>query len=225
MDVAHIPDYLLIAMREGWMKVATQKRSLIMSERILEAAFEIFSTKGYHATKIADITELAGCSVGIFYKRFGDKEGLFFTLQHRYFAASRKRYELISKADASQAISSVVRGFISRAIDTMSSNVGFIKAQVELGLTNPQIADARLENVSLATDHFLSLLVSRGMLPDQKEFRNKLRQVIRTIYATLTHIVLFGPGPYALGDKRLEDVLAEMFTDFFREEEKLREAS
>lgn len=188
-----------------------------MADRILEAAFQVFSTKGYHATKVTDVTDLAECSVGIFYKRFKDKEGLFFTLQHRHFSTIRKDYELISRADASQPVAEIARVWISNAAQRMSANTGFIKAQVELALTNPKVAEARLENVLLVTDHFLMVLDSRGEVTDREDVSQRLMLVVRMIYAMLTHIVLFGPAPFPLGDKRLEDSLTQILTEFVRE--------
>ena len=89
------PDYLEVAEKEGWVNPVAQKRSREMCERILTAAFEVFSEKGYGDTNVSEITRLAGCSVGIFYKRFSDKEGLFFTLQHSYFRGSHRRFDMI----------------------------------------------------------------------------------------------------------------------------------
>jgi AcrR family transcriptional regulator len=44
--------------------------------RILAAALEVFTEKGYAATTIADVRERSGASVGSIYHHFGDKEGI-----------------------------------------------------------------------------------------------------------------------------------------------------
>ncbi|MGO8880911.1 MAG: TetR family transcriptional regulator [Desulfomonilaceae bacterium] len=44
---------------------------------IVEAAVQIFSQKGYHRTKIQDITNALGISTGTFYIYFGNKRDLF----------------------------------------------------------------------------------------------------------------------------------------------------
>jgi AcrR family transcriptional regulator len=219
-NITEIPDYQKTAMREGWMKPATQQRSLDMAERILEAAFQVFSAKGYRATKISDVATLADCSVGIFYKRFADKEGLFFTLQHRHFSASRKRFELILEAKDADVPEVIFRGFVQRSLKNMLLNTGFIKAQIELALTEPRVAKARLENIVLVADKFMQVLVPRGELPDTKEVRSSLEMAVRVVYATITHIVLFGPGPYPLNDKRVVDNLTEVLVGFLHEEKK-----
>jgi AcrR family transcriptional regulator len=45
--------------------------------RIVEAAVQIFSQKGYHRTKVQDITNSLGISTGTFYIYFGNKRDLF----------------------------------------------------------------------------------------------------------------------------------------------------
>jgi AcrR family transcriptional regulator len=45
--------------------------------RIVEAAVQVFSQKGYHRTKVQDITNALGISTGTFYIYFGNKRDLF----------------------------------------------------------------------------------------------------------------------------------------------------
>jgi AcrR family transcriptional regulator len=220
MSMVELPDYLRVAMQEGWAKPATQQRSQEMCERILEAAFEIFSARGYNATKISDVASLAGCSVGIFYKRFTDKEGLFFTLQHRHFSAGRKRFDLILKAKDTDTPEMIFRGFVEGSLPRMLASTGFIKAQVELVLTDPKVADARMQNVTLVADRFMQVLATKGELPDTKETRTKMEMAVRVVFATMTHIVLFGPGPYPVKDKRVIETLTEILVGFLHEEQK-----
>jgi AcrR family transcriptional regulator len=219
MSAMEQSDYLKVAAEEGWLKSATQKRSSDMCERILEAAFVVFSEKGYRDTNIVDITGLAGCSVGIFYKRFTDKEGLFFTLQHRHFSGSRARFDMITDARDTDTTADIFRGFVNRSRKFMFANTGFIKAQVELALKNPKVADARKANLVYAADRLMQVLVSRGELPDSKELRKKLELAVRVVFATLTHMVLFGPGPYPIKDKRVLENLTDILVGFLHEEQ------
>jgi len=46
-------------------------------ERIIRAAIELFSTRGYHRTGVKDITDSLGCSTGTFYLYFESKRDLF----------------------------------------------------------------------------------------------------------------------------------------------------
>lgn len=59
------------------MKPALQKRSREKAGRMLKAGHMLVENHGYDGMRISDIAKEAGCSVGIFYERFGDKENFF----------------------------------------------------------------------------------------------------------------------------------------------------
>ena len=59
------------------MRPALQKRSREKANRMLNAGRQLVQEHGYDGMRIADIARLAGCSVGAFYERFGDKERFF----------------------------------------------------------------------------------------------------------------------------------------------------
>jgi AcrR family transcriptional regulator len=46
-------------------------------ERILEAAFEEFSTRGFAGSRVDDIADKARCNKALLYQYYGDKESLF----------------------------------------------------------------------------------------------------------------------------------------------------
>ena len=55
-----------------------QKRSEITRQKILSAAHELFSEKGYHSTNITEIASRAGVSIGGLYGRYSDKLEIFY---------------------------------------------------------------------------------------------------------------------------------------------------
>jgi AcrR family transcriptional regulator len=58
-------------------RVVTTNQKERRRDDILKAASRVFTQKGYHGTKVSDITEAAGISTGTFYFYFGDKLELF----------------------------------------------------------------------------------------------------------------------------------------------------
>lgn len=75
MDSVEIADDLGRAPQQG--------RSRRTMERIIEAAEELFGEHGYDGASVAEIVRRAQSSVGAFYSRFKDKEGLFLHLHAR----------------------------------------------------------------------------------------------------------------------------------------------
>src|SRR5271157_2589233 len=70
---------------EGWIKGVTRMQEVAITtkakdakrQRIDEAAVHVFSQKGYHRTRVQDITNALGISTGTFYIYFGNKRDLF----------------------------------------------------------------------------------------------------------------------------------------------------
>jgi AcrR family transcriptional regulator len=61
-------------------EVATGAAKRATKEKILEAALEVFSTKGYYLATVEEIAELAGLGKGTVYRYFANKETLFHEL-------------------------------------------------------------------------------------------------------------------------------------------------
>jgi TetR/AcrR family transcriptional repressor of nem operon len=53
-------------------------------EQIIDRAMELFWTRGYEATSVADLTEELGVHPGSLYRTFGDKHALFLRALTRY---------------------------------------------------------------------------------------------------------------------------------------------
>ena len=53
--------------------------------RLLKAAREVFSQKGFHAATVDDITKAAGVAKGTFYLYFAEKPAIFYELMQGFF--------------------------------------------------------------------------------------------------------------------------------------------
>lgn len=61
-------------------------KALVTQQKLLEAGAEVFARAGYEATRVADITELAGVAHGSFYRYFEDKDSILQELLVRLYA-------------------------------------------------------------------------------------------------------------------------------------------
>lgn len=73
-------------------------------KQILEAAFNVFCSKGYGSAKAADIAEEASVSVGTIYKYFRNKHALFMAVINEYILSERLRGILTSAMGADSYI-------------------------------------------------------------------------------------------------------------------------
>jgi AcrR family transcriptional regulator len=82
--------------------VDTEQRRAQRRERLLEAALDEFTSRGYHKTKIADLCTRAGVSTRNFYEKFASKEALLLELHAHINTEAMKRMlpVLDSLADA-----------------------------------------------------------------------------------------------------------------------------
>ena len=107
--------------RESRVQPSTEGPSLEGKEatrlRILDAATEVFSEKGYHGSAVDDIVKASRTSKGSFYFHFPSKQEIFFALVDRLIAAlARSTEEAIAQesgalAKVSAALDTVFRTF------------------------------------------------------------------------------------------------------------------
>jgi len=71
--------------------VDTELRRAERRERLLEAALDEFTSRGYHKTKIADLCTRAGVSTRNFYEKFVSKEALLLELHAHINTMAMKR--------------------------------------------------------------------------------------------------------------------------------------
>ena len=65
--------------------------------QIVEAASEVFGTRGFAATSVGDIAERAGISKPLIYNYFGSKEGLLRACLHRAIDILADEFERIAR--------------------------------------------------------------------------------------------------------------------------------
>lgn len=65
-------------------KLPTLRDPDVTRERILEAALQTFSRKGYHGTRLDDIVDVSDTSKGAIYFHFANKERLFLALVDQF---------------------------------------------------------------------------------------------------------------------------------------------
>lgn len=74
-----------------------QKRTIESRERLLSAAYQLFSEKGYYYTNTKEIVKLAGISIGNFYNYYKDKADIYLDLAKQYLDGSCKGIRTITE--------------------------------------------------------------------------------------------------------------------------------
>ena len=106
-------------------------------QRILDAATEVFSTRGFSAATMADIVEHSGASIGSIYHHFGGKKELFLAIYDRLSAevelriaeAAREAAEL----DSQQAFAVHVRAYLNAIWENRRAAMMMASGDVPVG--------------------------------------------------------------------------------------------
>ena len=112
------------------IKLPKQDRSQQTMDRIMRAAASILQEKNFEEITIAEIVERAHTSVGAFYGRFKDKEGLLEALDAHFFAEFEKDITalLLSPGWSEQPVSKMIRDICRLLVDTYSRQTGVLRS-------------------------------------------------------------------------------------------------
>jgi AcrR family transcriptional regulator len=199
-----------------WIRPPQQARSQETLGRILDAAEALVSEKGFGDTSVAEVARRAGSSVGAFYTRFRDKDGLLYALYERYLeqamataddALDPERWEGIGIA---RMLDSVVHFLV----EIYRERAGLMRVFVVRNHTDAEFG-ARQERLS----HYVSEKLTALLLARRDEIRhpNPSRAAAFGLTMCLSSIestVLFGEvrsGTLLLSDRDLASELIRAF--------------
>lgn len=199
-----------------WVRPPQQARSQETLDRILDAAEVLVAEKGFEDASVAEIVRRAGSSVGAFYARFQDKDGLLYALYERYLeqatatadaALDPARWE---GADVPRILRAVVRFLVT----IYREQTGLIRAFV---LRNHVDADfaARQQRLS----HYVNEKLARLLLARRAEIghADPERAVVfgmTQVFSALEGVMLFGEtrsSSLTLSDDELATELTRAF--------------
>ena len=151
-----------------WVRPPRQARSQETLDRILDAAEALVAEKGFDDTPVAEIARRADSSVGAFYARFHDKDGLLHALYERYFE------QAIATADAALAparwegasIDELIAAVVRFLVEIYRERRGLMRAFVLRKHVDPEF-QARQQRLSHYVTARLSalLLARRDQIP------------------------------------------------------------
>jgi AcrR family transcriptional regulator len=199
-----------------WVRPPLQARSQETLERLLDAAEQLVAEKGFEDATIAELVRRAESSVGAFYARFRDKEGLLYALYERYLE------QAIATADAAldplrwagASIPAIVRTVVPFLVSVYRERAGLIRAFV---LRNHVDAEFRARQERLS--HHVNAGLSRLLLARAAEIRHPDPARAATfglglVVNTIESAVLFGELRSSVLTLSDEELSAELIRAF-----------
>jgi AcrR family transcriptional regulator len=199
-----------------WVRPPRQARSQETLDRILDAAEALVTEKGFEDATVGEIVRRAGSSVGAFYTRFRDKDGLLYALYERYLeqatltaddALDPGRWE---GASVPEILDEVVRFLVAIYRD----QGGMIRVFVLRNHTDAGFR-ARQERLShYVADKLAELLLARREEIAAPDPERAVSFGLTMVFATIESAILFGEtrsGALTLSDDELAAELTRAY--------------
>ena len=199
-----------------WVRPPQQARSQETLDRLLDAAEQLVADKGFDDTPVAEVARRAGSSVGAFYSRFRDKDGLLHALYERWLeeatatadaALDPERWE---GATIVEIVSSVVRFLV----EIYRERGGLIRAFVLRNRVDPEF-HARQERLShYVSERLTALLLARSEEIQRSDPERVAAFGLTLVMSALDSVILFGEyrtGSLAFDDDELSTELTTAF--------------
>jgi AcrR family transcriptional regulator len=187
---------------------ASQARSRATRERLLVSAERVFADKGYDGTRLTDIAEDAGCSVGTVYFRFKDKDALFLAVAQSFAEDARGGIGRMHDALSGRDPDTIIRIFVTAVATRLSEHKGLFRAIVERGFDR----DDAMKQIFAFRDELASAL--EKVLKTRRNSR-RVRVMTQMIYGFLLAGVLNRQAPTRIDDARAVGELAKACIAYF----------
>lgn len=202
-----------------WVRPPRQQRSQDTLDRILDAAAALVAEKGFEDSPLQEIVRRAGTSVGAFYTRFRDKDGLLFALHERHLdeaiATTDDALDPARWADA--RLDEVIRAVVGFLVAIYREQKGLLRAFV---LRHHQDAEFRARQSRLSRHlnrRLAELLATRAEEIAHPAPERAIPLGLLTVLATLDATILFGDmhaPDLALSDEELASELARSWLSY-----------
>lgn len=153
----------------------TKEGAEITKQNILECGLEVFSRKGYAATRVEDIAKQANVTTGAIYHHFGGKSDLYIALVKKGDARANQLAQQIVEEGGTPATK--LRRLLVRLFQFLEDD-GEYRAVVELFINRTEIVPelTTIREQSLAgrrqLAHYFADLIKQGV--EAGEFRSSL---------------------------------------------------
>jgi len=140
-----------------------QARTIVTRERLLRAAEQLFSRRGYDTSSLAEVAERAGVGVSTLYNHFPEKRALLLALIDEWSARelARGRVELDAVRANVSDLRSAIRGYLASRYRTVREDGGLPLLLRSLGEHDPEVR-SRLERLDHVVAERVRDLISYG---------------------------------------------------------------
>jgi AcrR family transcriptional regulator len=193
-----------------------QARSQEKLDRLLLAGRELFASQGFEGTRIGDVVERAGTSVGVFYSRFADKDAFFAAVQDHFLAeVAATTAELNYRASELGGVE-LLRAYIAHGVRIFRHNAGLIRAFLHYEATHPGAGHPMRDLVESRARGLVDAVERSGTKVGHPDPSTAVAVGAHVVRGALLQEAIHGPGLLPLDDEALVDELTDLFTSYLR---------
>ncbi|WP_316896865.1 TetR/AcrR family transcriptional regulator [Pseudodesulfovibrio indicus] len=134
------------------MATKQQEKSQQTMQELMASAIELFGTKGFANTSVAEITDHAGYAKGSFYRHWNSKDELFLQIVEQKFRQYRAtRHDRVQNAENLEAAMNIIWDFLETIVSDRNWSSIFLEFTVYSATSEPlrklmNKSDYRLSN-------------------------------------------------------------------------------
>lgn len=144
-------------------------------EKLMSAAIELMSQKGYHRTTVADIVKAAGVAQGTFYIYFDSKKALFKKLMDRFSSLLENAIIAVDMnfetMDNTEDLAVQIRAAIRNVLLVYQENAVlariFLREAIGLEPDFAELWESIVERLAMIGTLIMERAIDRGLLPHQ----------------------------------------------------------
>lgn len=172
------------------------------TDRIIEAASQLFARQGYHGTSTREIARLADISENTLFRHFEHKEDVFWTALQTSFKSLRIRKELLEGVIACEAPEIVLPQILSLFIETVAFRPQLLcliaVALIELRWKAESVCHQHLSPIFSAFTQYLAKNIESGRIRnlDPRMITSAMAMTIM-VHPELSRLISGTPPPHA----------------------------
>jgi AcrR family transcriptional regulator len=195
-----------------WIRPPQQARTRRTLTKLLDAAESLAGERGFDEAGIVEIAERAGSSVGGFYRRFRDKQGLLHALHERFCEEARATADAALDPErwSGASAAEILPEFVDFLVRIFREREGLFRAFLMRGASDQEVRQRTERLFAYIADKLAALLAERSEEIGHPEPPLAAAFGLHVVIGALDHSAL-GTTTFALGDERLAPQLSQAF--------------
>jgi len=194
---------------------ALQQRSKDNRDRLLQAGAKSFATLGYEKTRVVDLADAVGISVGVFYQRFKGKREFFDALEDDVIDRGKENWlTFFREVDRECSSQDYFERFVKELAKTINNDIGFFRGMITLGHHDKSVPGKIAELDIYIRELLMDSLIEKGFLAAGDVSEEQFFMAYSMAAKNLLVMQLNDIGPLKGMDSATHRELARMFVSY-----------